>query len=61
MLRRLRWHALMVGTTEVLADVVRYVASMLVVIILLGQLARLIVLRRRSKTWLAVQLPGSRR
>jgi hypothetical protein len=40
MLRALRQHPLLTGTTEVLADAVRYVAIMLVVLLLLGQLAK---------------------
>jgi hypothetical protein len=37
MLRALRQHPLAVGTAEVLADAVRYVAIVLVVFVLLGQ------------------------
>jgi hypothetical protein len=37
MLRALRQHPLAVGTAEVLADAVRYVAFVLVVFMLLGQ------------------------
>jgi hypothetical protein len=40
MLKALRHHPLMVGTAEVLADATRYVAVMLVVLLLLGQLAK---------------------
>ena len=40
MLRALRHPPLMVGTAEVLGDAVRYVALMLVVLLLLGQLAK---------------------
>jgi hypothetical protein len=40
MLRALRQHPLLTATTEVLADAARYVAIMLVVLLLLGQLAR---------------------
>jgi hypothetical protein len=39
MLRPLR-HPLLVGTSEVLADATRYVAIMLVLLLLLGQLAK---------------------
>ena len=39
MLNALRRHPLMVGTGEVLVDTVRYVAMMLVVLLLMGQLA----------------------
>ena len=39
MLNALRHHPLMVGTAEVLADAVRYVAIMMVMLLLLGQLA----------------------
>jgi hypothetical protein len=41
MLRTLRHSPLLVGMAEVLTDAVRYVAIVLVVLILLGQLARL--------------------
>jgi hypothetical protein len=41
MLKALRGHPLLVGTAEVLADAFRYVAVMLVVLLLLGQLANL--------------------
>ena len=40
MLKALRHHPLMVGTAEVLADAARYVAIMLIVLLLLGQLAK---------------------
>jgi hypothetical protein len=40
MLRALRWHPLLVGTAEVLADAARYLAVMLTVLLLLGQLAK---------------------
>jgi hypothetical protein len=40
MLKALRRHPLMVGTGEVLVDAVRYVAIMLVMLLLLGQLAK---------------------
>jgi hypothetical protein len=40
MLKALCHHPLLTATTEVLADAVRYVAIMLVVLLLLGQLAR---------------------
>ena len=40
MLKALRHHPLLVDTTEVLADAVRYVAIVLVVLLLLGQLAK---------------------
>ena len=39
MLKALRQHPLMVGTAEVLVDAVSYVAIVLIVILLLGQLA----------------------
>jgi hypothetical protein len=39
MLKALRHHPVMVGTLEVLVDAVRYVAIVLVVLLLLGQLA----------------------
>jgi hypothetical protein len=39
-LKALRDRRLMLGTAEVVADAVRYVAIMLVVLLLLGQLAR---------------------
>jgi hypothetical protein len=40
MLKALRDHPLMVGTTQVLADAARCVAIMLIVLLLLGQLAK---------------------
>jgi hypothetical protein len=40
MLKALRQHSLMVGTAEVLLDAARYVTIVLIVIVLLGQLAR---------------------
>jgi hypothetical protein len=40
MLKALRQHPLMVGTAEVLLDAARYVTIVLIVIVLLGQLAR---------------------
>jgi hypothetical protein len=40
MLKALRHHPLMVGMVDVLADAVRYVAIMLVVLLLVGQLAK---------------------
>ena len=40
MLKALRHHPLMVGTAEVLVDATRYVAIMLAVLLLLGQLAK---------------------
>jgi hypothetical protein len=40
MLKALRHHPLMVGTAEVLADAARYIAIVLVFIVLLGQLAK---------------------
>ena len=39
MLKALRHHPLIVGTAEVLADAARYVAIVLIVLPLLGQLA----------------------
>ena len=41
MLRRLRQHRLVRGGAEVLADVVLYLAAMLVVIVIVPQLIRL--------------------
>jgi hypothetical protein len=41
MLKALRHHPLLVGTAEVLVDAARYVAIVLVVIVLLGQAAKL--------------------
>jgi hypothetical protein len=40
MLKALRQHPLLVSTTEVLADAVCYVAIVLVVLLLVGQLAK---------------------
>jgi hypothetical protein len=40
MLKALRRHPLLVGTAEVLIDAVRYVAIVLVVLLLMGQLAK---------------------
>jgi hypothetical protein len=40
-LKALRRDPLVIGTIEVLADAARYVAVMLIVIVLLGQLAKL--------------------
>jgi hypothetical protein len=40
MLKALRQHPLMVGTAEVLLDAARYVTIVLIVIVLLGQLAK---------------------
>jgi hypothetical protein len=40
MLRVLRRHPLLVGTTELLIDAARYIAIVLVMLLLLGQLAR---------------------
>jgi hypothetical protein len=40
MLKALRHHAVMVGMVEVLVDAVRYVAIVLVVLLLVGQLAK---------------------
>jgi hypothetical protein len=40
MLKALRHHPLLVGTTEVLADGVRYVTVVLVALLLLGELAK---------------------
>ena len=41
MLKALRHHPLMIGTAELLVDAARYVAIMLVVLVLLGQLAKI--------------------
>ena len=41
MLKALRHHPLMVSTAEVLVDAARYVAIMLVMLLLLGQLAKI--------------------
>jgi hypothetical protein len=43
MLGALRHHPLLVGTTEVLVDAVRYVAIVLIVLLLLGQLAKIVL------------------
>jgi hypothetical protein len=40
MLKALRYHPLLVGTAEVLADAVHYVTIVLLMLLLLGQLAR---------------------
>jgi hypothetical protein len=40
MLKALRQHPLLVGTAEVLLDAARYVTIVLLVLLLLGQLAR---------------------
>jgi hypothetical protein len=40
MLKARRQHPLMVGTAEVLLDAARYVTIVLIVIVLLGQLAK---------------------
>ena len=40
MLKALRQHPLMVGTAEVLLDAARYVTIVLIVLLLVGQLAR---------------------
>jgi hypothetical protein len=40
MLKALRHHALMVGTAEVMVAAARYVAIVLVVLLLVGQLAK---------------------
>jgi MFS-type transporter involved in bile tolerance (Atg22 family) len=44
MLRTLRQHPLLVGMAEVLTDAARYVAIVLVVLMLLGQMVRLAAL-----------------
>ena len=41
MLKALRHHPLVVGTVEVLVDATRYVTIVLVMLLLLGQLARI--------------------
>jgi hypothetical protein len=41
MLRKLQQHPLLAGAGEVLVDAVRYVAIMVVLVVLLGYLARL--------------------
>jgi hypothetical protein len=38
-MKALRYHPLLVGTAEVMVDAARYVAIVLVVLLLLGQLA----------------------
>jgi hypothetical protein len=43
MLKALRHHQLLVGTAELLVDAARYVAIMLVVLLLLGQLAKVVL------------------
>ena len=40
MLKALRGHPLLVGTAEVIVDAVRYIAAMLIVLVLLGQFAK---------------------
>jgi hypothetical protein len=40
MLKALRGHPLLVGTAEVMADAARYITVMLIVLLLLGQLAK---------------------
>ena len=40
MLKALRGHPLLVGTAEVMVDAARYVAIVLVMLLLLGQLAQ---------------------
>jgi hypothetical protein len=40
MLKALRHHPLMVGTVEVLVDAARYVTIVLLVLLLMGQLAK---------------------
>ena len=40
MLKALRHHPLLVGTAELIADVLRYITIVLVFIVLLGQLAK---------------------
>jgi hypothetical protein len=40
MLKALRYHPLVVGTAEVLGDAARYLAILLVMLLLLGQLAK---------------------
>ena len=41
MLSALRGHPLLAGTAEVLVDAARYIAVMLIVLLLLGQFAKL--------------------
>jgi hypothetical protein len=43
MLKALRHHPVMVGTVEVLVDAARYVTVVLVVLLLLGQLAKVVL------------------
>jgi hypothetical protein len=43
MLRALRHRPLLVGTAEVLVDAVRYVATVLVALLLMGQLAKVVL------------------
>ena len=43
MLKALGHHPLLVGRTEVLVDAVRYVAIVLVVLLLVGQLAKVAI------------------
>jgi hypothetical protein len=43
MLKALRHHPLLVGTTEVFTDAARYVAIVLVVLLLVGQLAKIVL------------------
>jgi hypothetical protein len=40
MLKALRHHSVMVGTAELLVDPARYIAIVLVILVLLGQLAK---------------------
>ena len=40
MLKVLRRHPLLIGAAEVMSDAIRYVAVMLVMLVLLGQLAK---------------------
>jgi hypothetical protein len=41
MLKALHHHSVMVGTTELLVDAARYIAIVLVMLVLLGQLAKI--------------------
>ena len=41
MLRALRWHPLLAAVVEVLVDAARYVAIMVVLVVLVGYIARL--------------------
>jgi hypothetical protein len=43
MLKALRHHPLVIGTGEVLVDAARYVTVVLVVLLLLGQLAKVVL------------------